>query len=170
MDCSLPGSSVHGIFQARILEWVAISYSRGPFKPRDWTHFSCVSYIGRRILYHCATWQAPFWPLCTCYSHFLHTHDVQQHRASSLHIRPQEALEHFFSPLVRLFDPCSKDWQLSLVGSLNLFFCSIFSVLLFTAIHRFMVTIMDDISLLSKDHYTWSTFSSNPAFNVPGLR
>ena len=38
MDCSLPGSSVHGIFQARILEWVAISYSRGSCWPRDQNH------------------------------------------------------------------------------------------------------------------------------------
>ena len=37
MDCSLPGSSVHGIFQARILEWVAISFSRRPSWSRDWT-------------------------------------------------------------------------------------------------------------------------------------
>ena len=37
MDCSLPGSSVHGIFQARILERVAISFSRGTSRPRDWT-------------------------------------------------------------------------------------------------------------------------------------
>ena len=35
MDCSLPGSSTHGIFQARILEWVAISFSRGSSQPRD---------------------------------------------------------------------------------------------------------------------------------------
>ena len=35
MDCSLPGSSVHGILQARILEWVAISFSRGSSQPRD---------------------------------------------------------------------------------------------------------------------------------------
>ena len=35
MDCSLPGSSVHGIFQARVLEWVAISFSRGSSQPRD---------------------------------------------------------------------------------------------------------------------------------------
>ena len=48
-DCSLPGSSVHGISQARILEWVAISFSKGSFWPRDQTHVSC---IGRRILYH----------------------------------------------------------------------------------------------------------------------
>ena len=35
MDCSLPGSSVHGIFQARVLEWVAIAFSRGSFRPSD---------------------------------------------------------------------------------------------------------------------------------------
>ena len=47
MDCSLLGSSIHGIFQARILEWVAISYSRGSSRLRDQTHISCVSCIGR---------------------------------------------------------------------------------------------------------------------------
>ena len=52
MDCSLPGSSVHEIFQTRILQWVAISSSRGSSPSRDWTYFSCVSWIGRRILYH----------------------------------------------------------------------------------------------------------------------
>ena len=41
MDCSPPGSSAHGILQARILEWVAISFSRGSFRPKDWTHVSC---------------------------------------------------------------------------------------------------------------------------------
>ena len=41
MDCSLPGSSVHGILQARILKWVAISFSRGSSQPRDQTHGSC---------------------------------------------------------------------------------------------------------------------------------
>ena len=40
VDCGLWGSSVHGIFQARILEWVAISFSRGSFQPRDWTQVS----------------------------------------------------------------------------------------------------------------------------------
>ena len=42
MDCSLPGSSVHGISQARILECVAISFSRGSSQPRDWTRVSCI--------------------------------------------------------------------------------------------------------------------------------
>ena len=37
MDCSLPGSSIHGILQARVLEWVTISFSRGSSRPRDWT-------------------------------------------------------------------------------------------------------------------------------------
>ena len=46
MDYSCPPvSSVHGIFQARILEWVAILFSRGSSWPRDWTHISCVSGI-----------------------------------------------------------------------------------------------------------------------------
>ena len=53
MDCSFPGSSVHGIFQVRTLERVVISYSRGSFWPRDRTSFSC---IGMQILHHCATW------------------------------------------------------------------------------------------------------------------
>ena len=42
MDCSLPGSSVHGIFQAILLEWIAISFSRGSSQPRDWTQVSRV--------------------------------------------------------------------------------------------------------------------------------
>ena len=54
MDCSPSGSSVHGIFQARTLEWVAISYSRGSSPPSDLTWISCVSCIGRWILYHWA--------------------------------------------------------------------------------------------------------------------
>ena len=43
MDCSLPGSSVHGILQARILEWVAISSSRGSFPPKDPTWISYIA-------------------------------------------------------------------------------------------------------------------------------
>ena len=49
MDCSLPGSSVDEIFQAIVLEWIAISFSRGSSQPRDRTRVSC---IGRQILYH----------------------------------------------------------------------------------------------------------------------
>ena len=55
MDCSLPGSSVHGILQTGILEWVAISSSRRSSWPRDWT---CASCIVRQFLYNWATWEA----------------------------------------------------------------------------------------------------------------
>ena len=50
----LPGSSVHGISQSRILEWAAISFSKGLSWPRDWT---CVFCLSRQILYHLATWE-----------------------------------------------------------------------------------------------------------------
>ena len=59
-DCSPPGSSVHGILQARILELVSISYSRGSSQLRDQAHISCVFCIGKQILYHEATWEAHY--------------------------------------------------------------------------------------------------------------
>ena len=55
MDCGPPGNSPHGILQARILQRVAISYSRGSFRPRDQI---CVSCISRWIPYYGATWEA----------------------------------------------------------------------------------------------------------------
>ena len=47
MDCGLPGSFVYGILQAWILEWIAISSSKGSSRPRDQTCISCISCIGR---------------------------------------------------------------------------------------------------------------------------
>ena len=55
MDCSPPGFSVHGISQAKILEWVVISFSRGSSWPRDGNFVSC---IGRQILFHWTNWEA----------------------------------------------------------------------------------------------------------------
>ena len=52
IDCSPPGSPVHGILQARILEWIAMLSSRGSSQPRDLTEVSYVSCFGRRVLYH----------------------------------------------------------------------------------------------------------------------
>ena len=52
MDCSPPGSSVHGILQAKILEWVAMPFSRVSPQPRVRTHVSYVSCIGKQVLYH----------------------------------------------------------------------------------------------------------------------
>ena len=57
--CSPAGSSVLGISQAKILEWVAIYSFRGYSQPRDWTCVSCISCIGRQILYHCPIWEVP---------------------------------------------------------------------------------------------------------------
>ena len=52
MDCSPPGSSVHGILQARILQQAVISYSRGSSQLRHQTHISCIFCVGRQTLYH----------------------------------------------------------------------------------------------------------------------
>ena len=58
VDGSLHGFTVHGIFQAKILEQVAISSSKGSSQPKDQTRISCVSCFGRWILYRVATWEA----------------------------------------------------------------------------------------------------------------
>ena len=58
MDCSLSGSSIHRIFQARILEWFVISFSREFSWSKDRTWISRISCIGRQILYLCTTWEA----------------------------------------------------------------------------------------------------------------
>ena len=55
LEYSLPGASVHGILQAKILEWFVIPFSRGSSRPRGQTHVSC---IGRWILYYWATREA----------------------------------------------------------------------------------------------------------------
>ena len=72
MDCSPPGSFVRGILHVRILEWAAISSSRGSSQLRDPTSISCVSCIGRQVLYHefhlgsplvlCSQGHFPSWP------------------------------------------------------------------------------------------------------------
>ena len=58
IDCSLPGSSVHRILQARILEWVAMPFSRESSKPRNWTQ---VSRIAGRLFIVWATQEALHW-------------------------------------------------------------------------------------------------------------
>ena len=58
MDCSSPGSSVHGILQARILEWVAIPSSSGSSQPGDGTR---LSWVDRRVLRHSHHLESPPW-------------------------------------------------------------------------------------------------------------
>ena len=69
MDCSPPGSSVHGISQARILEWIAVSSSRGSSWASGWIHISCISCISRRIL---IIYLSIFSPWANIGSHTIH--------------------------------------------------------------------------------------------------
>ena len=52
VDCSPPGSSVHGVSQTRVLEWIVISFSRESSQPRDWTYVSSVSCIAAGFFTH----------------------------------------------------------------------------------------------------------------------
>ena len=63
MNCGLPGSSIHGILQARILEWVAMPSSRGSTQPRDLTQVSHI--LGHLILYHLSHQGSPRYHLLT---------------------------------------------------------------------------------------------------------
>ena len=60
MDCRPPGSSVHGILQARILEWVVMSSSRGSSQSRDWTWVSYVSWLAGWLYTTSATWEVQY--------------------------------------------------------------------------------------------------------------
>ena len=76
MDCSPPGSSVHGILQARILEWVAVPSSRVSSWARDWTCLFYISCIGRQVLYHWVTWETHVYMdvyifVCVCVSVYM---------------------------------------------------------------------------------------------------
>ena len=81
-DCSSLGSAIHGTFQATILEWVAISSSRGSSRPRDGTHTSCVSCIGRQILYQL---HYPGSPITTM-TMIIQIKDLEQCLAHSKHL------------------------------------------------------------------------------------
>ena len=65
IEGSLPGSPIPGILQARTLEWVAISFFRGSFRPRDGTRVSCVFCIGRRVLYQLSHQGSPKYMIYT---------------------------------------------------------------------------------------------------------
>ena len=70
-DCSLPGSSVHGILQARILEWVAISSSKGSSWPRNRALDSCVPCICRQVPYQLSYQGSPFYLLILFFFFFI---------------------------------------------------------------------------------------------------
>ena len=107
VDCSPPSSSVHGILQARTLEWVAISFSRGSSRPRDWTQ---VSHIAGRCFNLCATREAPYentgpiislWDKTNTMKFNSHTHTMQSKicKYVVLHFGWQYQLEEYISRL-----------------------------------------------------------------------
>ena len=71
---SPPSSSVHGILQTRILEWVAMLSSRGSSWPKDWTHISYVSCTGRRVLYHWFHLGSLYIYVCIYIHTYIYTH------------------------------------------------------------------------------------------------
>ena len=75
MDCSPPGSSVHGILQARILEWVAMPSSRGSLQPRNQTHVPYVSCVAGRFFNTSTAWEAPIPALPKAYRSKLERND-----------------------------------------------------------------------------------------------
>ena len=92
-DCSLPGSSVHGIFQVRILEWFAISFFSWASRPRDQTYISYVSCIAGGFFMYCAIREAlPIVYISTkqtlastcCYSHYLYADATCRYKCLSI--------------------------------------------------------------------------------------
>ena len=94
VDCSPPGSSVHGILQARILEWVAISFSRGSSRPRDQTRVS-------RIAGRCFNLWATRDPLiCPCKEWLLKSKNLERifyllYHNSKIILVPTDLFQHF---------------------------------------------------------------------------
>ena len=103
MDCSLPGSSVHGIFQAIVLEWVAISFARESSRPTDWTRFS-------RIVDRCFTiWASMMLLISKC-----------QIRALTLQCGALLSLRNlvYFNDKTNI--TCHRNWKLTEIYSLLL--------------------------------------------------
>ena len=105
-DCSPLGSSVHGVFQARILEWVAISFSRGSSWPKDWT---CVSCIGRQILYNWMTGEAPV-RLYTINIIISQTIKLNENSKVSVYVYDLISLANMFVMCVFTVDRKSNTW------------------------------------------------------------
>ena len=100
---SPPGSSVHGILQARILEWAAIPCSRGSLRPRDWAHVSCISCTGRWILYHWATWEV------RCVNFILIK--IKYDKNVAIWYMQLKGIREFLVPPLQLFSKCTFFFQ-----------------------------------------------------------
>ena len=109
MDCNLPGSLVHGISQARILEWFAISFSKGSSWPRDWTH---VSYVGGRVLYHWATREAQWTLGCMYLFQLDFCLDVCPGVGLLDHLKVQVLVAQYYLTLCDPMDCGSRGWTI----------------------------------------------------------
>ena len=119
MDCSPPGSSVHGILQAGILEWVAIPFSKGSSQPRDWTQVFCV--VGRFFTNWVtgkSHWNRYFCichlcPPCFCQEYYL---QHARHTLLSMEFSRREYWNGLLFPPPgrspdQVSDPCLPHWQ-----------------------------------------------------------
>ena len=151
MDCSLPGSSVHGILQARILEWVANSFSRGSSRPRNRTQVSC---MGGRFSTGWATREATIPCKVEVKYHICHTdNQLCQHHWLKFHPFPSDLqclLNHKSSSL------CVEVW--SRLTSPLLFICPIvkliISELMLNCPHYYSFTTLLDAWLRSAKFLT----------------
>ena len=84
LDCGLLGFSVHGILQARTVEWVAMPSSRGSSRHKDQTHISYVSCIAMQVLYHQCHLGSPNKPPCLIISAHRVRKSWEQNRVSIL--------------------------------------------------------------------------------------
>ena len=113
MDWSPPGSSVHGILQARVLEWVAIPFSRGSFLPRDQTQVSC---IAGRLFTNWATkesqlsWLYQLSPQCYLINSVVRLHEPWNQSLQAQADRPQLSMLAFFTS----YTACSSGQHISI--------------------------------------------------------
>jgi len=128
MDCSPPGSSIHGILQARILEWVAISFSRGSSQSRDWTQVSHTA--GRRFnlwatreaqleLQHieksCSPWNSPIFVIKKKSNKWCLLTDLRKVNAS---VKPMGTLQ----PEIPSPTAIPQDWCIIIIDLQDCFF------------------------------------------------
>ena len=152
MDWGLPCSPIRGIFQARILEWVAISFSRVSSQPRDWTHVSCIS---RSFLFHWAIREArsPTSPHCPSLTSFtltslIHWNYFAFHVTWGLHFCPKT----FFNIILylKLAKKNTKNFNIALTQV---------SILLYLSVSGLSLSIPTDTH---RDIHTLTYYLSEP--------
>ena len=159
VDRSSPGSFAHGISHARVLEWVAISSSRGSSWPRYWTRVSC---IGRQILYHWATREAhtvfttSHEPLkrgsVLCSSNFQKVLYLNQKPASLKLVLPSGTQkiksELFYMAALQIFEDSSHIFLMSCSCKLTGSLCALYGTFEYRIYSCFLVSVLTEIILM----------------------